>query len=912
MTDARPDPDQLLSRIKQEEARARRGKLRIFFGASAGVGKTYAMLNAARQQLAQGVDVAIGVVETHGRKETEAMVEGFERLPLKELPYRNQLLPEFDLDGALARHPALILVDELAHSNVAGSRHPKRWQDVEELLDAGIDVYSTMNVQHLETLNDIVGGITGIRVWEMVPDKVFDNADEVVLVDLPPDELLHRLKEGKVYMPRQAERAISNFFRKGNLIALRELALRRTADRVDGEMQQYRHDKSLSPVWQTRDSLLACIGPGEGGEKIVRTAARFASQLDVPWHTIYIETAALLTLSKARRQRVLKTLKLAQEMGAETAALADNDAVEGTVKYARNHNLSKIVVGCEEKRFRAPWHRSFADRISQLAPDLDVILVGSESTGTHSKLPDKSRDTPSRLFKTPWQAYAMSLAACALTTLIAAPLQYHFSLANIVMLFLLTVVLVAVRYGRGPSVLASFVCVAAFDFFYVPPRFSFSVSDVQYLMTFAIMLAVGLITGHLTAGLKYQAYIAKLREERMRALFEMARELSGALMLEQIAEICDRFVESGFSAKASILLPDDKSRLQPPIDKMLTTATTDNALAVDLGIAQWAFDHKLAAGHGTDTLPGSSILYLPLEAPMRVRGVLALEPRNPLRLLIPEQRRLLDTFARLIAIAIERVHYVAVAQSTTVQMETERLRNSLLSAISHDLRTPLSALVGLADSMSLTQPPPSGQQLEIANSMREETLRMNALVNNMLDMARLQSGVIKLNRQWQPLEEVVGSALKAVASSLAGHRVLVHLPEDLPLLEFDAALIERVFCNLLENAAKYTPPGSLIEIGAVAGAEDVEVWVEDNGPGVPPGKEEDIFNKFERGQKEGTTPGVGLGLAICRTIMQTHDGTIRAENRIEGGARFEFSLPRGTPPVIDDIEDDPAMETAPE
>lgn len=902
MTDARPDPDQLLDRIKEEEIRAARGKLKIFFGASAGVGKTYGMLLAASQQAQLGVDVVIGVVETHGRKETEALLEGLERLPLKDVPYRDKLLKEFDIDGALARKPALILMDELAHSNMPGSRHPKRWQDVEELLAAGIDVYSTINVQHLETLNDIVGGITGIRVWETVPDHVFDVADEVVLVDLPPDELLQRLKEGKVYLPHQAERAIENFFRKGNLIALRELALRRTADRVDNQMLQYRRDQSVSPVWQTRESLLACIGPGEGGDRIVRSAARIATRLDVPWHAVYIETPELQRLSGRQRQRILKSIKLAQETGAETATLPGSDAVEAIVDYARDHNLSKVIVGRDHVGSWRPWYRSFADRVGKWAPDLDVIQVARDEGHARKPADDRTDESWLERMKAPWQSYAMSAAICGLATAIAAPLHSVFDLANIAMLFLLAVLLVSVRYGLGPSVMATFLNVAAFDFFYVPPRFSFAVSDVQYLMTFAVMLAVGLVTAKLTTGLKYQARVASRREQRVRALYEMSRDLSGALMPEQIAEISQRFAETEFGARAVILLADDKDRLGEPVP------APGGSLVVDLGIGQWAFDHGAEAGCGTDTLPGSPVLYVPLKAPMRTRGVLALEPRNPRRLMAPEQSRLLDTFARLIAISLERVHYVDVAQSTTLQMESERLRNSLLSAISHDLRTPLSALVGLAESMLMTQPSPTGQQVEIAVSMREEALRMNSLVNNLLDMARLQSGAVKLNRQWQPLEEAVGSALNSVRAIIAGHHVNVNLPDDLPLLELDAVLIERVLSNLLENAAKYTPSGSMIEIGAVQNGPNIDVWVADNGPGLPAGKEDQIFKKFERGQKESATPGVGLGLAICRAIVEAHGGSIRAENRRDGGARFIFSLPRGNPPSVHDAEEEALPE----
>ena len=903
MVTQRPDPDKLISRLKELETRATRGKLKIFFGASAGVGKTYAMLSAARQQLQLRPDTVIGVVETHGRKETEALVEGLERLPLKEVAYRDKVLKEFDIDGALARKPALILMDELAHSNVQGSRHPKRWQDVEELLSSGIDVYSTVNVQHLETLNDIVGGITGIRVWETVPDHVFDSADEVVLVDLPPDELLQRLKDGKVYLAHQAERAIQHFFRKGNLIALRELALRRTADRVDSQMIQYQRDKSVAPVWQTRESFLACIGPGDGGDRIIRNVARLASKLDVPWHVIYVETPKLRHLADNRRLSILKNLRMAQESGAETGSLSGSDAVETVIQYARDHNLAKVVVGRDHARALWPWQQSFATRIGKMAPDLDVIEIAREEGPTEHHHPDPTDDSLLDLLKAPWQSFAMSAIFCAIATLISLPLFNLFDLPNIAMMFLLAVVLSAVRYGLGPAVVASFLNVAAFDFFFVPPRFSFAVSDVQYLLTFAVMLVVGLITAKLTSGLKFQARVSSRREQRVRALYEMSRDLSGALMPEQIAEISQRFALASFGARTAIFLADDDNHLGNPID--IPGGVTD----IDSGICQWAFDHGVEAGNGTDTLPGSPLLYIPLRAPMRTRGVLVLEPNHPRRLMAPEQRRLLDTFARLIAISLERIHYVTVAQTTTVQMESERLRNSLLSAISHDLRTPLSALVGLTDSLFLANPLPTEQQAEIASSMRDEVLRMNSQVNNLLDMARLQAGAVKLNRQWQPLEEVVGSALKVMGSTLGNHSVSVRLPEDLPLLEFDAVLMERVLANLLDNAAKYTPTGSSIEIGAAADSGDtIAIWVEDNGPGLPAGREEEIFKKFERGQKESATPGVGLGLAICRAIVEAHGGTIHAENREGGGARFIFNLPRGKPPIIEVGEDDVIQE----
>ncbi|MEP7099844.1 MAG: DUF4118 domain-containing protein [Burkholderiales bacterium] len=899
VVDTRPDPDELLVQLRDDEARAARGKLRIYFGSSAGVGKTYAMLAAGRALKAGGLDVLAGVVETHGRVETAAQLQGLDLLPPAQLTARGRTLPEFDLDGALARKPALILVDELAHSNAAGSRHPKRWQDIEELLAAGIDVYTTLNVQHLESLNDVVGGITGIRVHETLPDTFFDRADEVVLVDTPADELIGRLKAGKVYMPAQAERAARNFFRKGNLMALRELALRRTADRVEDDVQAYRVNESIAPVWKTEAALLCAIGPRDGDDHVVRSAARLSQQLAVAWHAVYVETPALQRLSNAQRERILQTVKLAEELGATTAVLSAQNVPAALVEHARHHNLSKVVMGHNEPR--APWQfwqrEALGRRLAQLAPEFDLIEVGegqrSEAAAPGARL--RADDTGNEFAPDTRIGYLWAAAACGATTLIATPLAPIFDLANIVMLFLLAVVGVAVRFGRGPAVLAAFLNVAAFDFFFVSPRMSFAVSDVQYLLTFAVMLAVGLITGQLTAGLRFQARVATHREARSRALFEVARDLSSVLLTEQCVEIAERAIGREFRGSARVFLLDMNERLQLP-------RSAPNEPGLDIGTAQWALDHNEAAGLGTDTLPGSAWLYLPLKAPMRTRGVLALRPEQPRLLLVPEQRQQLETFAVLSAIALERVHYVEVAQGATVQIESERLRNSLLSALSHDLRTPLAALYGLADTLVGSTPPLLPQPLETARAIGAEARRMNAMVNNLLDMARLQSGAVQLNRDWQPIEEVVGTALQSVGAALVGRQVRTELAPGLPLVNIDAVLIERVLANLLENAGKYTPKGSTVTIAARVLAPDLLVTVTDDGPGLPAGREEALFEKFTRGERESATPGVGLGLAICRAIVEAHEGRIWVESAglapPQRGARFCFTLPLGSPPSM--------------
>jgi two-component system sensor histidine kinase KdpD len=890
----RPDPDALLAQMREQERRAARGRLRIYFGASAGVGKTYAMLQEARKLLAEGSAPLVGVIETHGRAETARLLEGLELLPRRRIDYRGKTLEEFDLDAALARAPAVILVDELAHSNAPGSRHPKRWQDVEELLAAGIDVLTTVNVQHLESLNDVVGGIAGIRVAETVPDRVFDSADEIVMVDLTADALLARLKEGKVYQPQQAERAAGNFFKKGNLIALRELALRRTADRVEGDVRAWREEQSIDAIWKTGAGLLVCLGPDVDAEHVVRSGARMASQLGTGWHAVYVETARLGKLPEAARARIMDTLKLAHSLGATTAVLSGDDVAASTLDYARDHNFSRIALGRDGSRW--PWRRSTARRLARLAPGVDLIEIGQPAVPP-TAVATTATETGARP-RPPLMPHVWAAGASVLTAVVTMPLRQWLDPVNIVMLFLLVVLLVAVRFGRAPSVTTTCIGVASFDFFFVPPRFNFAVSDVQYLVTFGVMLAVGLITGHLTAGLRFQARVAAQRERRVRALYEFARELSGALAASQVFESSRAVIQNAFGARATLLVPDADERLgMPPAeDGGAADAVPAN---VDLGIAQWAYDHAQPAGLGTDTLPACPLFYLPLVAPMRTRGVLAIEPEGGRWVLIPEQRRQLDALAALAAIALERVHYVEVAQAALVSMESERLRNSLLAALSHDLRTPLTALVGLSESLLRGEPPLADQPLALAQALHDEAVRMGTLVANLLDMARIESGEVRFNLEWQALEEVIGSALRACGAALRQHTVTVRLPPGMPLVRFDAVLIERVLCNLVENAAKYTPVGARIEIGASVRGAWIDVTVSDNGPGLRAGSEETIFEKFTRGERESALPGVGLGLAICRAIVGAHGGTIRACESPLGGAGFVFSLPAGTPPELD-------------
>lgn len=927
----RPDPDQLLDKLQRDEEKQRRGQLKIFFGASAGVGKTYAMLQAARQRLQEGVDVVVGIVETHGRSETAALLDGLDVLPLARIDYRGRTLAEFDLDGALTRQPQLILVDELAHSNVQGARHLKRWQDVYELLDAGIDVYTTVNVQHLESLNDVVGAITGIRVWETVPDRVFDAADEVTLVDLPAEELLERMRDGKVYLAQQAERAVRNFFRKGNLIALRELALRRTADRVDAQMREYRADRSIQRIWQARERLLVCVGPGAEAPTLVRAAARLAASLKADWIAVYVETPRLQRLPDAQRQRTLDALKLAAELGAETATLAGADAVAALIGYAKVRNVSKIVAGGSPKvGLVRRLARPFGEQLAERAGDVDLMLIRASASDEARAAPldPRARDWRDAFaqfgtHRSPPRHYVYAAAICAAITVVANVVSERLDLTNLVMLYLLGVVFSAVRLGRGPGVLQSFLSVAAFDFFFVPPRMSFSVSDTQYLLTFFGMLLTSLVISHLTSTLTRQASVAQRRERRTGAIYAMARELGAALTTEQIVEIGSRHVGEVFRARVAFLLPDSADKVRQKIEEP-DAAVTLTGVDLDCDVGQWVYDQQKPAGRGTDTLPATAALYLPLKAPMRTRGVLAVASREPRELEVPEQQRMLDAFAAQIALALERVHYVEIARDALVNMESERLRNSLLSAISHDLRTPLTTIVGFSSMLANGRAAAQGgdaaaaerfaqREGELVDAIHDEALRMTGIVTNLLDMARLQAGSLQLKRQWSLLEETVGAALAACKRVLARHPARVSLPADLPLLQMDAVLMERLFTNLFENAAKYTPPDTPIDIGAERVTDDglpfVRVHVDDHGPGLPAGMETRIFDKFTRGEKESATPGIGLGLAICRAIVEAHGGKIGALNRTapDGhvtGARFWFTLPVETPPAAPAVPDD--------
>ena len=889
MSQDRPDPDALLARVKEEEAHRNRGTLKVFFGAAAGVGKTYAMLEAAREQRTAGVDVVVGYAETHGRAETEALLAGLETLPPRLFEYHGATLREFDLDGALARLPALILVDELAHTNAPGSRHPKRWQDVLELLDAGLDVYTTVNVQHVESLNDVVAKITGIVVRETVPDSVLEQADEVELIDLPPDDLLQRFKEGKVYVPEQAQEAVRNFFRKGNLIALRELALRRTADRVDAQMRVYMREHAIGQVWPAAERLLVCVSPSPRSDRLVRAAKRMAEGLEAQWIVAYVETPAHLRLPEGTRARIAQTMRLAEQLGAETVTLSGEKMSEAILAFAHDRNVTRIVVG---KPTRTLWQRillgSIVDALVQGSGDIDIYVISGEREDVPAQGPARRRERP-----TDWRPYARAAGMVTLATGAAWAMFPFFELSNLVMAYLLGIVVVAMRHGRGPSLAASVLSVGALDFFFVPPYFTFAVSDARYLFTFMVMLVVGFVISGLTVRVRAQALAARDREQRTAALYAMSRELASTRGVDELLKISVRHIGEVFRGQVAMLLPDNGARLAPWPGGQFDVDGNE------LGVSRWVYEHRQPAGRGTATLPGASALHLPLVASRGAVGVLAIRSMDGEALDAPEQRHQLETFVSQTALAIERARLAEEAQEAQVRVETERLRNSLLSSVSHDLRTPLATITGAVSTILEGGAGVDGEtRRDLLESVREEAERLNRLVQNLLEMTRLESGALELHRDWHPLEEVVGAALSRLSKRLTDRRVIARVPPDLPLVAIDDVLIEQVFVNLLDNALKYTPAKSPIEILATATDRAVTVEVADHGPGLPPGQEDRVFEKFYRGQPVGGR-GAGLGLAICQGIVRAHGGRIWAQNRPEGGVAFLFTLPiTEKPPTV--------------
>jgi two-component system sensor histidine kinase KdpD len=893
MTEKRPDPDELLARVREEEAQAARGKLTIFFGAAPGVGKTYTMLEAARLEAEdQKRDVVIGIAETHGRYDTGSLLIGLELLPRRTVDHRGIKVEEFDLDAALRRHPQLILVDELAHSNAAGSRHLKRWQDVEELLEAGIDVFTTLNVQHLESLNDVVAQITGVVVRETVPDAVFDKAYEVRVVDLPVDELLERLQEGKVYIADQAAaRALGNFFKEGNLIALRELALRRTAERVEAKMRGYKAAHGIEETWHTGERVLVCISASPHSALLIRAARRMATSLHAELIGLYVETPASIRMSAADRERLAQNMRLVESLSGDPVTLRAEDAAVETVRYARKRNVTKIVVGKPtHPRWRDVLKPSFLDNLVRQSREIDVYVIsGLPVTRPERRAPTAAKKTP---YGDPF-GYVAAVLTILATATVAWLLFGRKQLTDVVMLFLLGIVLVSMRFGSGPSLLAAVLSVLAFDFIFVPPYLSFSVTDLSHIVTFGVMFLVSVVISGLTNRIRDQADAARGRERRTASLYAVSRELGTATARPALLQAAAQHVNEVFDVKVAMLLPARGDELEIVHADEGTLAPGDK----DLGVAEWVWNHQRDAGAGTDTLPLARALFVPLMGSRGRVGVMALFPSPESRLDDPDERQLLHTIAGLIGSALERTQLADEARRASLRIETEQLRNALLSSVSHDLRTPLGVVTG-ATSALLEDDAPKDDAVrrQLLLTAHEEAQRLNRLVRNLLDMTRLEAGALKVQKDLQPLEEVVGAALDRMDDRLRGREVKTSIPAGLPLVPFDAILIEQVLINLLENATKYSPAGSPIEVSARAREGEVEVEVADRGPGIAREDAERVFDKFYR-VREGEGGGVGLGLTICRGIVSAHGGRIWVEERSGGGAVFRFTLPLQAPAV---------------
>jgi two-component system, OmpR family, sensor histidine kinase KdpD len=884
----RPNPDELLARLKSDEAEKTRGKLKIFLGYVAGVGKTFAMLEAAHQRKNEGIDVVVVYVETHGRQDTEHLLNGLEALPRLNVEYHGAVLPEMNLDAVLERQPQLALVDELAHTNAAGLRHAKRYQDVQEILEAGIDVYTTLNIQHLESLNDVVQQITGITVRETIPDSLFDEANEIELVDLPTDELLERLREGKVYVPEQAERALHQFFRKGNLTALRELSMRRAADRVDHQMVNYMETKSIPGPWPAGERILVSISSHPMGERLVRSGRRLADDLKAEWYVMFVELPGYLHMPEENRLRVQNNLVLAEQLGATVINILAESAADAVLDFARQHNITKIIAG---KPLRSRWYEflhggSVIDQIIRGSGKIDVYVI-SERAGTQARILPHGW-SPHQ----PWTRYLGSLGLVFIFTLLGFPLAAHLDPPNLVMLFLVAVIISAIYLGRGPAILASIVSVLAFDYFFVEPRLTFSVSDTQYLLTFTGLLLVGLIISNSAAVLRNQVDMLRRRESQTRALNILSRELTGAINLDQVLDVVIRNVGEMFYRQAVILLPEG--------ERLMIRASTPgfDMNETELAVAEWTFRNGKQAGRGTDTLSAANIRYIPLSASHGTAGVLGVKPQDVKTMLSTDQRMVLEGFANLSALAIERAAFAEKLTQSEMLKNTEKLQSALLNSISHELRTPLASITGVLTSLGESEraDQPCSQmdpatRVELIQSATEQAQRLNLLVENLLDMTRLEAGAFHLVREYGDIQDVIGSVLNQMTLRLAGRPVQVSIPNDFPLIPIDTLLIAQVMTNLLDNACKYAPPAETLKIDVSEDSVWVKISVSDCGPGIPPEDLSRIFDKFYQVHRHNHVAGTGLGLSICKGIVETHGGRIWAENNPDGGVRMNFTLP---------------------
>jgi two-component system sensor histidine kinase KdpD len=879
----RPSPETLLARLKKEEQQ-QRGRLKIYLGASPGVGKTYTMLQDAIARREQGLDVVAGVVESHGRKEIDALLLNIEILPRRIVDYHGKPLLEFDLDAALNRNPGLILIDEMAHMNVPGLRHAKRWQDIKELLDRGMNVYTTLNVQHIESLNDVISQIVGIKVRETVPDSMLVLADTTEIVDLPPDDLLKRLQDGKVYFPAQAEIATQHFFRKGNLIALRELALRYMAQRVDEQVLEHREGQGIKQTWPTTERLMVCIGSGTSSSKVIRAAKRMATGLHADWIAATVD-APRLNLTEQQRESRTQNLRLAEQLGAKTSVLPGVDVLKTLIDFARVHNVTKIVIGKRNHpRWKAFFYRDLAEELIRGSGEIDIYIIrsGGESEPEPAKAKTKG--------KFPYLAYGFAVVVVSIITalnLLIYPYAGIKGISNLLLIYLLGVSLIAMRGKLGPAMLAALVSSLAFDYLFVPIRFNIELSDIQYSITFLVMAVIAQVICRLTILNRQQTEISMIGEQRTAALHALTRQLASTRGIPLILDIAVRYISEVFDSEVIILLYD-QGELKPR-----ASSTTKKLLnAKDQGVAQWVYDLGQTAGLGTDTLPFSDSLYVPLQGSQGAIGVLKVRPRQSEKLLIPEQLHLLEACANQIALALEVDRLQERDRESQIAIETERLRKALFNSLSHELQNPLAVIVRLVNKLAKkSQLLEEEDSRETVQMLYGEAERLNRLINNLLQITQLEEGQIKLHKKNNSIDEVIMTTLKRLEKKLGTKPYTINIPPNLPLLPFDKVLVEQVLVNLVENAILYTPPDTPIEISASLEDDDILMSVGDHGPGLMIADVEKVFEKFYRGQTPKKESGAGLGLSVCQSILKAHGGRIWAENRWDGGAIFYFVLP---------------------
>ncbi len=880
--DERPSPEAMLKAVEAEEREGKRGRLKIFMGYAAGVGKTYTMLKVAGQLKLEGRDVVAAYVESHGRAETDALLEGLEVLPKAHYEYQGVLLPELDIDATLTRKAEIVLVDELAHTNVPGSRHEKRWQDIEELLAAGIDVYTTVNVQHFDSQSDIVGQITGALVRETVPDSILDQAAEIMLVDIPPDELLERLRQGKVYIPEQAALAAQKFFRPGNLIALRELALRRTAAKVDDEMRTYMETRAIPGPWPATERLLVCASGIPFSEKLIRTTRRLAEELKAPWFTVYIETPSHARQQQENRERIWRDLRLAESLGAEVATITASSVAEAIIEYAQRHNVTRIVVGKPAKsRWRELFRPPIVDQIIRLSGAIHVHVVSIDGAAA-KPVGLKFHRKPG----VPWINYLAGVALVAAATSLSSLLQQLLSPTNMVIFYLLAVVMAAFRLGLRPAVLTAALGVLAFDFFFIPPRWSFTVEDAEYVFTFFGLFVVGVVISTLVAKAGERSEVMRERELQTESLYYLTRDLATAVDMDAIMAAVMKNISETLHAQLVVHVPQGEQMEIIAISKDLLL--DDNELAV----ADWSFRNRREAGAGTETLGSAELLYLPLHTSVCFLGVLGVKLANMSEYHSPHNRRLLDAFVTQISLAMERVLLARQAEHALVLQARESLERALLNSISHDLRTPLVSIIGAISSLRDENLPTNDpRRQDLLTGAWDEAARLNRFVGNLLDMTRLEAGELRMQKVPSDVQDLIGCALAALDRQLEGREVRVTLAEEIPFVPMDVVLMNQVLLNLLDNALKYTPTGSSIEISAQMHAGHLLLEVLDRGPGIPKEDPARIFDKFYRLPVPEGVRGTGLGLSICKGIVEAHGGTIRAENRPGGGLRIAIKLP---------------------